>query len=292
MRIINTSIDFPSVFEAGQFNLENWEKYLDRWIPGAKELCQSEMKDCIQAGYSWHEDYLPVLNAVFTDKEKQEEAVRSFCVVSEHLDEKIIKAFGKTVDADIVLYIGLCSGAGWVTKIHDTTTVLLGIEKIIELDWCNTDDMTGLIVHELGHVFQSQYGSLYHSGNSMSEKFLWQLFTEGIAMVFEQETVGNAEYFHQDKNGWKEWCDRNYELIKNTFSRDLDTMTQESQRYFGDWVRFEGRGDVGYYLGARFVRYLLKKDRFENIINYTFEKVRAGFDNFVLLNETDSGFSL
>ena len=92
---------------------------------------------------------------------------------------------------------------------------------------------------------------------------------------------GEAEYFHQNKNGWKEWCDRNLELIKRSFYCDLGEMTQESQRYFGDWVRFEGHPDVGYYLGTRFVRYLLKSDCFENIINYTFEKVQTGFDRFM-----------
>ena len=50
--------------------------------------------------------------------------------------------------------------------------------------------MIGLMIHELGHVYQSQYGSLSYQENSMAEKFLWQLFTEGVAMVFEQEIVG------------------------------------------------------------------------------------------------------
>ena len=281
MRITDTSIDFPSVFDAGQFHLDNWKTYIDKWIPGAKELCLSDMKECISAGYSWSEDYLPVLNAVFSDNEDREETIRAFYAVSEQLDDKIIKVFGKSVDADIILYIGLCNGAGWVTKIHNKITVLLGIEKIIELNWCNKDDMTGLIVHELGHVFQSQYGFLYHDTNSMAEKFLWQLFTEGIAMVFEQEIVGDAEYFHQNKNGWKKWCDQNIDFIKNSFFRDLGEMTQENQRYFGDWVQLEGHPDVGYYLGARFVRYLLKNDCFENVIKYTIERVQVEFNRFM-----------
>ena len=112
MRIIDTSIDFPSVYDTEQFNLDNWNNYIDKWIPGAKELCLSDMRDCINAGYSWSEDYLPVLNAVLTGKEKREEAVRAFYAVSEHLDEKIVEVFGKSVDADIVLYLGLCNGAG------------------------------------------------------------------------------------------------------------------------------------------------------------------------------------
>ena len=281
MKIINTSNDFLSVFTAGQFDPDKWKPYIDKWFPGVKELCLGDMQDCIDAGYSWNADFLPVLDAVLTKAEKREEAIRSFLAVSDHLDEKITEVFGKSVDADIVLYIGLCNGAGWVTKIREKTAVLLGIEKIIELDWCDKDNMTGLIVHELGHVYHAQYGSLYHKDKSMPEKFLWQLFTEGTAMVFEQETVGDAEYFHQDKNGWKEWCDQHFESIRHSFCRDMTMMTQESQRYFGDWVRFEGHSDVGYYLGTRFVRYLLERDRFDNIINYTFERVQTEFNKFM-----------
>ena len=281
MRIIDTSSDFQSVYDDGKFNLDAWEIYIDRWIPNAKELCLRDMKDCINAGCSWDKDYVPVLNAVHTNHEKREETIRAFYEISEHLEEKLTKVFGKSVDADIVLYIGLCNGAGWVTKIQERTIVLLGIEKIIELDWCRKDDMVGLMIHELGHVYQSQYGSLSYQENSMAEKFLWQLFTEGVAMVFEQEIVGDAEYYHQNKNGWKEWCDQNYELLKSSFCHDMTVMTQENQRYFGDWVRFEGHSDVGYYLGARFVRHLLKNDCFENIINYTFERVQKEFARFM-----------
>lgn len=103
-------------------------------------------------------------------------------------------------------------------------------------------------------------------------------------MTFEQKIIGNDEYYHQNRNGWKDWCDRNFEMIKKSFCCDLEIMTQENQRYFGDWVRFEGHPDVGYYLGTRFVHYLLKNDCFENIINYTFEKVNAEFNKFMDLD--------
>lgn len=281
MRIVDTSIGFQSVFIDGQFNLDKWEIYIDKWVPGAKELCLNDMKECIDSGYSWNENYLPILNAVYANNEKRKETVRMFHIVSEHLDEKITKVFGKSVEADIVLYVGLCNGAGWVTKINEKTTVLLGIEKIIELNWCSKNDMIGLIIHEIGHVYQSQYGTLYHKDNSMAEKFLWQLYTEGVAMAFEQEIIGDSEYYHQDKNGWKEWCDQNYELIKQSFSHDMTIMNSENQRYFGDWVSFEGHADVGYYLGARFVQYLLRSDCFDSVINYTFERVQTEFDKFV-----------
>ena len=101
-------------------------------------------------------------------------------------------------------------------------------------------------------------------------------------MVFEQEMVGNPNYFHQDKNGWKQWCDAHFEHIKQSFDRDLDDMSLENQRYFGDWVSFEGHPDVGYYLGACFVRFLLQADCFENIIRYEIERVQTVFSKFIV----------
>ena len=100
-------------------------------------------------------------------------------------------------------------------------------------------------------------------------------------MVFEQKVVGNDEYYHQDKNGWKSWCDCNIKMIKQSFYEDLVTMTNKNQRYFGDWVNFEGYGDVGYYLGTKFVRFLLQDDEFDNVITYNLRKVKNEYIRFM-----------
>lgn len=258
-----------------------WEAYMDKWVPGARELCTKDMQECLQAGYTWENDYLPTLNTVQASRERLKKAVASFRSVTEHLSQRIRERFCKDLDADVVLYLGLCNGAGWVTEVNGRTTVLLGVEKIIELDWCDTDSMNGLIVHELGHVYQEQYGRLHAETEGQAERFLWQLFTEGVAMVFEQEVIGDAGYFHQDRGGWKEWCESHEGLIRSSFYADLDTMTRENQRYFGDWVSFEGYGDVGYYLGTRFVRFLMKADSFDRIIGYEVGRVKEGFEEFM-----------
>ena len=78
------------------------------------------------------------------------------------------------------------------------------------------------------------------------KNFVWQLFTEGIAMYFEQTLVGNYNYYHQDAGGWKEWCDNHFVQILRDFNLDLPTMTQFEQRYFGDWCNYHGYSDVGY----------------------------------------------
>ena len=61
-------------------------------------------------------------------------------------------------------------------------------------------------------------------------------------------------------------------------------MTPENQRYFGDWVSFDGYGDVGYHLGTDLVRYLLKEESFDDVINYDLDKIREGYDRYLERN--------
>lgn len=69
-----------------------------------------------------------------------------------------------------------------------------------------------------------------------------------------------------------------------TCLNDLENMSQENQRYFGDWVNFNVRGDVGYYLGAKYARFLLNYDSFGRVISYDIEQVKAGFELFLKNN--------
>ena len=269
-----------SSYISGSFDMAKWEAYIDNAVPGARKLCAGDMQECLNEGFSWEKDYLPVLDAAYNEEQKRSKAIESFHAVTDGLNKRVIEKFGKTVDAHIVLYLGLCNGAGWVTRVNNEPTVLLGIEKIIELDWCDIDSMNGLILHELGHVYQDQHGVLHREFDNMPEKFIWQLFTEGIAMVFEQEIVGDSGYFHQYDDDWNQWSHENLEHIKKSFFKDLPTMTNDNQRYFGDWVSFEGHGDTGYYLGAHFVRFMLGKDSFDNLIGYDIEQVKREFDLF------------
>ncbi len=281
MKITDTSNNMLSAFNGECFEIEKWAEYIDDAVPGAKDLCVKDMNECIAEGFSWEKDYLPILNAVYSQEQKRKKTIDSFHAITDQLNEKIIERFGKKLDTNLVLYLGLCNGAGWVTRINNETTVLLGIEKIIELGWNDINSMNGLIIHELGHVYQEQYGVLDRQFDNLPDQFLWQLFTEGIAMVFEQEVVGNSDYYHQYDDNWKKWCYKNVDHIKRSFYDDLRSMTYDNQRYFGDWVSFEGHGDTGYYLGAHFVRFMLEKDSFDNLISYDIKQVKREFDLFL-----------
>lgn len=281
MRITDTSDRLLSSFDKGSFDDKKWKAYIDKAIPGARKTCEMDKQECIESGFSWEKDFLPVLNAVYKDEESRDKAIKAFQAVTDHLNERIIEKFGRTVDTNLVLYLGLCNGAGWVTRINNESTVLLGIEKIIELKWYDVDSMNGLIIHELGHVYQDQYGVLHRQFETLQEQFLWKLFTEGIAMVFEQEVVGDRDYFHQYDNNWRDWCHEHITHIKQSFYNELPTMTNENQRYFGDWVSFEGHGDAGYYLGADFVRFVLETSAFDDAINFDINSVKMYFERYM-----------
>ena len=281
IRIIDTYKEINPLFDDGKFSIDKWKTYINQIYTNSAELFLSDMEKCLGNGkYTYENDILPVLNDVF-ENPKLEILHESFSKVVNQLNQKVLDTFGKELNVDIVLYMGLCNGAGWVTNINSVDTVLLGVEKIIELDWCDINAMYGLIYHELGHVYQKQYGTLERALSDSKSVFLWQLFTEGIAMYFEQVLVENLNFYHQDTNGWKAWCDDNFLQIKTDFHNDLDTMTKQNQRYFGDWCRYHGKGDVGYYLGARFIQYLVKEHSFDDLITNDLPRVSELFSEFM-----------
>ena len=282
MRITNLATDLSPICSGGQFDLACWEKVLRAENADLADLCLKDMNADVEAGMiSFEGDVLPVLNAAFREEGERARAIASFEEVTADLEERILRCFGRPLEADIILYPGLCNGAGWVTTLRGRDAILLGIEKIVELRWTGVDDMRGLIYHELGHVYQSQYGVLEQECANDRQRFLWQLFAEGVAMHFEQQLVGDGNYFHQDKDGWVDWCGAHLPQIKADFLADLDTMQRENQRWFGDWVSYEGRGDAGYYLGAKFVDFICRERDFDDILALDAETVESLYLLFV-----------
>ncbi|MBQ7491570.1 MAG: hypothetical protein IJT76_03080 [Clostridia bacterium] len=281
IRVIEGTKGLAAVFSRGGFSMPAWERYIDDLAPGVRALCEADLREVLAEGLSWEGDFVPLLNGAWADEACRARAAASLRAVTEGLDARIAARFGKSADADIILYLGLGNGAGWVTPVNGKTTILMGLEKIVELGWDSVDDMNGLVLHELGHVYQEQYGVLRRQLDRPADAFLWQLFTEGIAMVFEQELAGGPAYYHQDKNGWKNWCAENAKQIARDFQADLPVMTRGTQRYFGDWALYCGRPDTGYYLGTRLVRHMMETAPFDALIAYDVPAVRRGFAAFL-----------
>ncbi len=191
MEFMDTCGDLPSDFPTDEFDLDAWHRYADQVSPDLFEKVESDI-----SGYDFTSEVLPVLRVALKSKKKLETTRVSFHAVSKYLQKNLIGKFGKDLNVDIILYFGLCSGAGWATFLGGKKVVLLGIEKIVELDSCDKSSMFELIAHEMGHIWHIDAGGAFYQQSTKGEKAVFQLYSEGVAMWFEQELCGNCNHYH------------------------------------------------------------------------------------------------
>ena len=272
MKIINTCDKIKSVFING-FSIDLWRKYAEEISKELLSKCEKDAKE-----YDFNKSVLPVLEAALNE-EKLDFVSRNFQTVIDTLNDNLSKLFDKEPDINIILYLGLCNGAGWATTLDGKDTVLLGIEKIIELDWGDETNMRALILHEIGHLWHKLNGNLHIPEYTKRRKGIAQLYCEGVAMVCEHILCGDDEFYHQDKDGWLSWCYKNENEIKREYLRQLDKKAS-IQDFFGDWCSWGGHSDVGYFLGCRFVRYLMKSYSLKEIANMKYRTLNNAFTEF------------
>ena len=102
--------------------------------------------------------------------------------------EQYRAAFENGVETDIILYLGLCNGAGWATSLDGRDAVLLGIEKIIELNWQDESAMQALIFHEIGHI--------WHKPTGISIPRLGQRAKKSLAQLYQEDLPWSANIFY------------------------------------------------------------------------------------------------
>ena len=274
LKIVDATHNLDLCFIDHSFDLTLYQEYIEKIIQGGFKMILDDISQ-----YDFKKDVLPIIGNIQDHRLEIKEIQNNFKELTKGLDQKIESLFHKKIDATIVLYLGLCNGAGWVKEHNEKTYVLLGIEKIIELSWGNKNDMIGLIYHELGHVYQKQYGILERPLLNKHDEMLWQLFIEGIAMVFEQKLMNNDNYYHQNKNGWLPYLSIHLNELKNDFNNDL--IKHKNDQYFGDWCNYHGFGDAGYYLGSKFVKYILRSEKFDDIISFDLPDVHRYWKQYL-----------
>ena len=272
MNIINTCDKIKIVFADG-FDITVWRKYAGEISKELPLKCENDAKD-----YDFKKDVLPVLESAL-NADKIDFVSKNFQLVVDTINANLSKLFDTEPDINIVLYLGLCNGAGWATTLDGKNTVLLGIEKIIELNWGDETNMRALILHEIGHLWHKLNGKLYIPDFTKRRKAIQQLYQEGVAMVCEHILCGDKDFWHQDKNGWLDWCSKNETEIKKEYLRRLDS-NESVQDFFGDWCSYNGYSDVGYYLGCRFVEYLMKSHSLKEIANMSYNKLNKSFAEY------------
>ena len=273
MNIINTCDKIKIVFADG-FDIELWRKYAEEISKELPSKCENDAKN-----YDFNKAVLPVLEAAL-NADKIDFVSNNFQIVVDTLNANLTKLFDTEPDINIILYLGLCNGAGWATTLDGKNAVLLGIEKIIELNWGDETNMRALLLHEIGHLWHKLNGKLYIPDFTKRRKAIQQLYQEGVAMVCEHILCGDNDFWHQDKNGWLDWCSKNETEIKKEYLRRLDS-NESVQDFFGDWCSYNGYSDVGYYLGCRFVEHLMKAHTLKEIANMSYNKLNKCFIEYV-----------
>jgi len=272
MKVINTSDKIKTTFKNG-FDINLWREYAAEISKELPSKCENDIKN-----YDYNKDVLPVIELALNE-EKIDLVSENFQLVADKLNENLSKLFKEEPDIDIILYLGLCNGAGWATTLDNKNTVLLGIEKIIELNWCDEQNLSGLILHEIGHLWHKLNGNFDIPTFTKRRKAITQLYCEGIAMVCEQILCGDDEFYHQNKDGWLNWCYEHENEIKKEYLRRLDNK-ESVQDFFGDWCFYNGHSDVGYFLGCRFIRYLMKRYSLKDIANMKYKTINKSFTEF------------
>ena len=272
MEIINTCNIIKALFTNG-FDMSVWRKYAGEISKELPSKCENDAKS-----YDFNKDVLPVIESAL-NAEQIDFVSKNFQTVVDTLNANLSKLFDTEPDINIILYLGLCNGAGWATTLDGKNTVLLGIEKIIELDWGNETNMRALILHEIGHLWHKLNGNLHIPEYTKRRKGIAQLYCEGVAMVCEHILCGDNNFYHQNKDGWLDWCYKNENEIKGEYLRRLDSK-ESVQDFFGDWCSYNGYSDVGYYLSCKFVEYLMKSYSLKEIANMKYVALNKAFTEF------------
>lgn len=141
IHIIDTYSKINTLYANGIFDFTKWEAYMNSIYKDSADMIKRDMQECLDGvEYTYEESVLPVLQAVY-EHPFLERLHSSFLEVTDNLNERIQECFGHELNIDIVLYLGLCNAAGWVTNVGGTDTILLGVEKILELGWQDVDSM-------------------------------------------------------------------------------------------------------------------------------------------------------
>ncbi len=275
MQILNTIPEIRNLFLGKAFDWNIWRRYAAGISPPLASKCEEDIRE-----YDFAREIRPVLEKSAVSGDALDRLNVSFCAAAETLRDRICSLFDAEPDVTILLYWGLCNGAGWATTLDGHPAVLLGAEKIIELGWWGEADVKGLLFHEIGHIWHEQAGKSRCCSRPVREQSVWQLVEEGVAMACEQQLAADEHFYHQNKGDWLSWCTRHETEIKRLYLHCLENG-QSTRDFFGDWNRVGSHADVGYFLGGRFVRHLLRNRSLQEIARLPYALLDAELTAFL-----------
>jgi len=252
--------EFSNSDRSGDIYIQLW-KGLYKDYPKIVSLCIEDIKECT-GDFDFNSFVMPkIRKALIDDFEIIRECRNNFLSICSNLNKKFCKIFTLDKTIEIYFYVGLSNAAGWSVELENQQAVLLGAEKITELEWHDKKTIEGLIYHELSHNAHSILRGKYIGVdfNSNRENAVWHLYIEGFAERGEQ-LIKQTDNYHKNKNGWLEKCKN---LHNNLCSDYLEAIEKDlsTNIFFGDWYKHREISDTGYYLGCEFIKSL--ENRYE-----------------------------
>lgn len=129
------------------FDINEWIEYARTVSNGLPEKCLRDSSE-----YVFEEEVIPVVSYALKEEDRRRALSDIFDVLVEELESRSNLLFESEPDISMILYVGLCNGAGWATELDGEDVILLGAEKILELNWDTQEQMRALIYHEIGHI--------------------------------------------------------------------------------------------------------------------------------------------
>jgi len=259
----------------GKFDMALYQAYTKTISPTLFDVLTAD-----SSGYDFEKEVLPILELAMNRPEKLAQINDAFERVVKVNLAKVKDIIGEEIPVKVILYLGLCNGAGWAMTLDDEPTILLGVEKMIELDWCDDHGVGGLVYHELGHIWHAAVGTMKQSTNTVQEKYISQLYQEGIAMHFERLCVGDVITLQGSSGDWWSWCNANKQALNEEYLHRL-RADESCQDFFGDWCEYLGKSNLGYFLGYEFINHLAKRYNLLELANFDIKTVYDEFVNYI-----------
>ncbi len=260
--------------------MTSWRRYMND-----EGLARHLIRDA--SIYDFDRDCFPVIQKALSREDLIDEAHDNFLFSLRELEESFTALFDSP-EIRVVFYLGLCNGAGWMTKVRGINHVLIGVEKIIELGWWKKSRMLPLLAHELAHAAHEALRARWLDEYAGRRYSVMRLYIEGFAEFAAQRMTSR----NMRGTEWLFWCEAHQEEIAAVF-RERIAKEKRTDDFYGDWHSLLGQSDLGYYLGLTFIEDWAKETSLKTIgeaINDDIEKrflrfLDAAVENSAFRNE-------
>jgi hypothetical protein len=276
--IIDTFPAFLAFWEKAQHlpldaQIEGWASdYMAQW----PELLEKQIHSYAEDGDDWRdvakEHVAPFWAERLPSMRRAHEHLLRVCVP---VYERAQATLGFAQPLTFVIYVGVGCGAGWATTYQDNAAILFGLENIAEEGWDDAAVLSGMIAHEIGHLWHFEQRA--QAELTPGKRPWWDLYTEGMAQRCEHVVAGHESWHMAAKvAGWAQWCEQEKSWLAREFLRVVEAG-DDIRPFFGSWFAIRGHKQTGYFLGCDVVRRLEAQKTLQEIA--LLEDVEAVFSD-------------